>query len=27
VEFLDAEGVVTERFAQGSGLISVNLDT
>lgn len=25
VEFLDAGGVVTERFAQGSGLISVNL--
>jgi hypothetical protein len=27
VEFLDAEGAVTERFAQGSGLISVSLDT
>lgn len=26
VEFLDAEGVVTERFAQGSGFITVNLD-
>ena len=25
VEFLDAEGVVVERFAQGSGLISVSL--
>jgi len=25
VEFLDAEGIVTERFAQGSGLISVSL--
>lgn len=25
VEFLDAEGVVVERFAQGSGLISTNL--
>lgn len=25
VEFLDAGGVVTERFAQGSGLISVSL--
>jgi hypothetical protein len=25
VEFLDAEGVVVERFAQGSGLISVDL--
>jgi hypothetical protein len=25
VEFLDIGGVVTERFAQGSGLISVNL--
>jgi len=27
VEFLDAYGVVTERFAQGSGLISVDLNT
>lgn len=27
VEFLDADGVVTERFAQGSGLISVSLFT
>lgn len=26
IEFLDAEGVVVERFAQGSGLISVSLD-
>jgi hypothetical protein len=26
LEFLDAEGVVTERFAQGSGLISVSLE-
>lgn len=26
LEFLDAGGVVTERFAQGSGLISVSLD-
>jgi len=25
IEFLDAQGVVTERFAQGSGLISVDL--
>lgn len=25
IEFLDAEGVVVERFAQGSGLISVSL--
>lgn len=25
VEFLDAEGEVTERFAQGSGLISVSM--
>lgn len=25
IEFLDAGGVVTERFAQGSGLISVSL--
>ena len=25
VEFLDAEGVVIERFAQGTGLISVDL--
>lgn len=25
VEFLDAEGVVTERFAQGSGFITVDL--
>jgi hypothetical protein len=25
VEFLDAEGVVVERFAQGSGLISTSL--
>ena len=27
IEFLDGGGVVTERFAQGSGLISVNLLT
>lgn len=26
IEFLDAEGVVTERFAQGSGFITVSLD-
>jgi hypothetical protein len=26
VEFLDAGGIVTERFAQGSGFITVNLD-
>jgi hypothetical protein len=25
IEFLDAQGVVTERFAQGSGFISVDL--